>query len=451
MLRNNNSSYKIDLRDNFSISDIAEKNYVVNDVLNIESLANDIKRVYVDIVGQDKYFIKVYDDELNRYVITAVNYKALRAKFNKVIVFNRVINGREIKMTLFDIVAKTINNHKFMKRSYAFNSKNEDVFSIFRGFDFYESDDVDVGKIELFLNHVREIIASGNDVMYKYIISWIAYLIQNPGKKTKTCLLLIGDHGVGKTIFTDIIAKLFGIYADNISDIESIAGKFNDKLENKILLVINNLNDRRFKIKSMMNRIKNYISEDTVLVNKRYEDLYQIENVSNFIITTNNKYPIWIEDGDWRHVVLDVSDKMKDNVDYFSKLSNSLTNEFYENLFNYFRTYDIEDFDPIPIPETRRKDHIMNSNKYNFTYYMNENRDKYYPNGIFTSFLAAYDSYAEFCQRKGVYFTLGAVQFKKILDEWCDFKSQGEQNSDELHEFYVLKADHLDEEPQIPR
>lgn len=446
MIRNNNESlYKIDLRDNFSISDIEEKNYVVNGVLDRETLYNDIKRVYADIVCQDKHFIKVYDDELNRYVITVVNYNTLRAKFNKVIVFNGMLDGRERKITLFDIVAKTMDNHKFMKRGFSFNSKDEDIFSIFRGFEFDEFDNVDVSKIEIFLNHVREIIASGNEIVYKYIISWIAYLIQNPGKKTKTCLLLIGKHRVGKTIFTNIIAKLFGIYADNnLTDIESITGKFNDKLENKILFVINNLNDRRMIIRNMMNRIRNYISEDTVIVNKRRIDPYKIENVSNFITTTNVKNPIWIEDGDWRHVVLDVSDKMKDNADYFSKLSNSLTNEFYENLFNYFRTYDIKDFNPIVIPNIERKDRIILSNKCNFTYYMNENRDKFYPTGIFTSSSVIYDSYREFSERKGACYAHDVILFKELLNEWCELKSQWDPDKKSSRKFYVLKAEYAD-------
>lgn len=443
--RANDSLYKIDLRDDFSIDNIEQKNYIVNGVLDKESLYNDIKRVYVDISCHDKYFVKIYDNELNRYVITAVNSNGLRAKFNKVIIFNGIMDGRERKITLYDIVAKQKDNYKFTKESFSFYSEDDEDFSIFRGFEFDKFDNVDVDKIELFLKHVREIIASGNEVVYKYIISWIAYLIQNPGKKTKTCLLLIGKHGVGKTIFTDVIAKLFGLYADNdLSDIASIAGKFNDKLENKMLFVINNLNDRSMIIKNMMNRIKNYISENTVIINKRRVDHYQIENVSNFIITTNDKNPFWIDYGDWRHVVLEVSDRMKDNVDYFNELSDSLTPEFYENLFNYFRTYDIKDFNPIYIPDNERKDQIIDSNKFNFTYYMTENKNNFYPKGIFTSIPAAYRSYREFCERKGVRYALDVMVFKKILDEWCELKSQHDRDGGEPRKFYVLKAEYAD-------
>lgn len=295
-----------------------------------------------------------------------------------------------------------------------------------------ENDVVDVSKIEIFLNHVREIIASNNEIIYNYIISWIAYLIQNPRRKMRNVLVLIGKQGVGNTIFTDIIAKLYEEYANN------------DKLKDKILIVINDLNDQRMRIESMMNKFDNCVREKIVTIDERRIQPNPMENVSTFIFTTTDKNPIWI-DVEWKHdLVVEVSDKMKDNVDYFNRLSNSLTDEFYENLFNYFRTYDIEEFNPRVVPNTEIKTRLIKSNDYNFTFYMNENRDKFYPNGIFTSSSALYESYREFCERKGVRYTDIVILFKELLNEWCELKPQREQNGGDPRRFYVLKAEYVD-------
>lgn len=292
-----------------------------------------------------------------------------------------------------------------------------------------EENHVDVSKIELFLNHVREIIASNDEIIYQYIMSWVAYLIQNPRAKMRNDLVLVGKQGVGKTIFTDIIVKLYEEYANN------------DRLKNKVLVVINDLNDQHMTIESMMNKFDNCMREKIATIDAKRIRPNPMDNVSTFIFTTTTKYPIWI-DREWRRdLVVEVSDRMKYNTDYFNNLSNSLTDEFYENLFNYFRTYDIGDFNPKVVPNTEIKTHIIKSNECNFTHYMNKNRDKFYPNGTFTSCREVRESYRRFCEIKGVCYRNSIME---LLREWCDFKRQYDQNDGEPCSFYVLKADRID-------
>lgn len=438
--------YKIDLHDDFSTVDIKRKNYVVNGILDTISLYNDIKRVYVDIENQNRYFIKINDEILKKNILDVVTEAGVKARFDKIIVFDGELNRKHQRITLTDIVFKNKDNHIFSKKNVSFNSNDANVFSLFQGFNFEKSDYVDVDKIAMFLRHVKEIIASDNENIYKYIMSWIAYLIQNPGKKTKTCLILIGKQGTGKTIFTDIIAKLFGEYANNnLSDVDLITGQFNTELENKILIVLNefNVQDKTTNKRSIRNKMKTYITDDHITINRKNVNPYKVENVSNFIIVTNDKNPIWIEDGDRRYVVLDVSDEVKDNVDYFNNLFASLTDDFYKNLFNYFRTYDIKDFNPSIIPITERKSRIINSNRDSFEYYMDENRDKFYPNGRFTSKATAYESYKTFCEREKMNYVYDGMKFKELLNEWCELKSQWDPDKKSSRNYYVLKTDHI--------
>ena len=438
--------YRIDLRDDFSTNDIKRKNYVVNGVLDTVSLYNDIKRVYVDIENQNRYFVKYNDGILKKNVLEVLNDTGVRARFDKITVYNGELNGKYQKITLTDIVFKEKINYIFSKKTVSFNSDDKDVFSLFQGFDYENFDNIDINKISLFLNHVKEIIASNDESIYKYIISWIAYLIQNPGKKTKTCLILIGEHGAGKTIFTDIITKLFGEYADdNLSDVDLITGQFNTGLENKILIVLNefNVQDKTTNKRSIRNKMKTYITDNTITINRKNVNPYKVENVSNFIIVTNDKNPICIEEGDRRYVVLDVSDEVKNNVDYFNKLFASITDDFYKHLFNNFRLYDIKDFNPRVIPNTERKRHIINSNRDSFEYYMDENRDKFHPNGRFTSKAAAYESYKTFCEREKMNYVYDGMKFKEMLSDWCELKSQRGENGGEPRKYYVLKSKYV--------
>ena len=75
-------------------------------------------------------------------------------------------------------------------------------------------------------------------------------------------------------------------------------------------------------------------------------DKYKVENSSNYILCFNEFNPSSASEKDNLYVVAKVSNSMIENDEYFTDLSNSLDNEFYINLYNYFRLYDIRDFDP---------------------------------------------------------------------------------------------------------
>lgn len=366
---------KIDLRDNFSLNDIEKNNYV-------------------DIENQDRYFVKIYDGILDKYVLDVVNDSGIKSRFNKITIFNGELDGKKQRITLTDIVFKEKDNYKFRKRGVKFNSNENDIFSLFQGYGYDEFDDFDIDKISLFLNHIKEVIASNNEDIYKYIISWIAYLIQNPGQKTKTCLVLIGKHGVGKTIFTDIISKLFGEYAnDNLSDVDLITGQFNTEMENKILIVLNefNVQDKTINKRSIRNKMKDYITDAHLIINKKNVNPYKIENVSNFIIVTNDTNPICIENGDRRYVVVDVSDKMKGNIDYF----------------------------------------------------MQENKNSFYPKGKYTSKRDIFNLYLALCEQEKIKFIYDGPRFYQLLDEWCEVKSQWDNESKYSKKVYILKDEFI--------
>jgi hypothetical protein len=97
--------------------------------------------------------------------------------------------------------------------------------------------------IQPFLDHILKIICDHDLGLYTYILSWIAFLIQKPGSKTQTALVIIGEQRTGKNkFFTDLISKLFGRYCiSNKNKINNIMGRFNSSIENKIPIVCNEL------------------------------------------------------------------------------------------------------------------------------------------------------------------------------------------------------------------
>jgi phage/plasmid-associated DNA primase len=103
----------------------------------------------------------------------------------------------------------------------------------------YNTNSLDIKLIQPFLDHVYNIISDHNNELYNYILNWISYLLQNPGSKTETAFIIIGEQGTGNNkFFTDVISKLFGRYAiANENNINNIIGRFNSSFENKILVI----------------------------------------------------------------------------------------------------------------------------------------------------------------------------------------------------------------------
>jgi hypothetical protein len=84
----------------------------------------------------------------------------------------------------------------FSVKDVRFYSKDNNILSLFQGYP-YGNDEVFKNSSEQFispfLNHIFEVIYDKNNELYIDVISCISYLIQNPGSKTETALIIIGE------------------------------------------------------------------------------------------------------------------------------------------------------------------------------------------------------------------------------------------------------------------
>ena len=64
--------------------------------------------------------------------------------------------------------------------------------------------------IDLFLNHVKEVICNDDDTADKYANKWFAEIIQNPSCKLHTALTIIGEQGTGKKYIFRRMVQIIG-------------------------------------------------------------------------------------------------------------------------------------------------------------------------------------------------------------------------------------------------
>ena len=373
----------IDVVDSFNLLDIINKcpyaknsNHILTDAEYDEAI-QDLKKVFCCCISTPEvYMFKDYDSINETAKVSYTSESIAKTKLKKIVIGKSLKKDKPTTLTMWDLF---IDNQKlFTVKALKFYSEDKQVFSYFRGYDYNQLDEVKMEIIQPFLNHVREVIANGNEEVYKYILVWIASILRRPAFKTETALVILGHQGTGKNkFFTDIICKLMARYAnENVSSIESIVGKFNAVLENKKLLVLNELQSIDANKYLNSDALKSVITDKSININQKNEPERQCENVANLILVSNNNIPIKIEGTDRRYMVTKTSDCHRGDFDYFANLSEKFTSEFYENLFTFFMMYDLKGTNLRRIPETEEKETIKEASMSSYEIFIRDNYDE---------------------------------------------------------------------------
>lgn len=217
----------------------------------------------------------------------------------------------------------------------------------------------DVTKIEMILNHIKKVWANDDIEIYKYILSYFHQIIRTPWKRTKICMVLNGEMGIGKSIILEMMIKhIFGINCGiQTQGLKSIMARFQGWIENKLIILSEEptmLNDMNFS--EYVESMKNFITCDKLEIEKKGMEKYTIDATHNVIITCNHTKGIHVpNDKERRYFILDCNNYYNGNIEYFKLLSSELDNkESMDILFNYLYDYDdIVELHPIPMTKIK--------------------------------------------------------------------------------------------------
>ena len=333
----------------------------------------------------------------------------------------------------------------------------EGTLNTWAGFNSTYVNNYDVESFNLITQHMKDIICGKDDECYKYLLGWLATIVQKR-RKTGKCIVLISKQGAGKGVFVNnLTEKLLGSELCNeVNNIKDITGKFNAHQEGKILTVldeaINYTSSSDYH--STFNIMKNKITEPYQLIEQKGVNKYKVRDFNNYIVCSNNSNPIKLEGSDRRYVVFNVSnDKIGDNK-YFDDLIEQIEDQDNVNQFySYLMDYDLSEFNINNIPITDIKKEIsancLSSEKKFLRYISLENyedscSDYMVGSGpIVMSKGMAYNRYVGFCEDAGLKPYSKIMFGKKIKDikgvnEKRTSKFKGIQfNLDEIRKMFV--------------
>ncbi len=194
------------------------------------------------------------------------------------------------------------------------------------------------GDWGLMYHHIKEVIANNDDVVFEYILAWLADLFQNTGGKAPgVAIVLRGDQGVGKGIFASTVGKSIGPHFAHVTSPLHFTGRFNLHLKDKILVFVDEAiwgGD-----KAVEGIVKGYITEDNLWIEPKGLNKFNVKNHMRFIIAGNNEWLVHAGPGERRMFVLDVSSRYQGNHEYFEDLAKQMNSGGREAMLNDLLEY----------------------------------------------------------------------------------------------------------------
>lgn len=210
-------------------------------------------------------------------------------------------------------------------------------YNLWNGFavEKYDDEFCDPDDLHVILNQIKLICGCDLEV-YEYILDWFAHIFLYPEQKIGIIPIFQGNTGTGKSMILNMIKYMIGkdkcSFTNNAKD--EIFGCFNPKMSGKIFIELAELDF--LATKGLEGKFKSLITDDTISVNDKGEKLKDEISYHRFIATTNNDIPIKITSNDRRILLIEGSDAMKDNVDYFNKLASLIQDKKVQKTFYNF-------------------------------------------------------------------------------------------------------------------
>ena len=163
--------------------------------------------------------------------------------------------------------------------------------------------------IPLSIRRLLENLFSNDADSLGLFLNWLACIYQHR-IKTGVAWAFVGLQGTGKGLFVELLEDIFKHHMrSNVTD-TLLGGNFNGWLENTLLIQLNEIStDYKSRI-AVKNKIKTWITDKFVEVEKKGIDSRNTVSFANFIINSNEQIPFDLDDDDRRFNIVNPTIKM---------------------------------------------------------------------------------------------------------------------------------------------
>ncbi len=177
----------------------------------------------------------------------------------------------------------------------------DDVYNLWAGW----SVEARAGDWSLIKAHIKDVLCSGNQHRFEYLINWLARAVQQPGAQGEVAVVLRGARGTGKGAFARAFGALFGQHFLHLSDARHLTGNFNAHLRDACVVFA----DEAFYAgdKQHEGQLKRLVTEPTLMIEPKFRNVAPARNCLHVIVSSNEEWVIPAGTDERRFFVLDVS------------------------------------------------------------------------------------------------------------------------------------------------
>ena len=175
--------------------------------------------------------------------------------------------------------------------------------------------------------HVKHLLPDEREA--EMFLDWLAYVVQNPGRRVNYAVLLQGTQGDGKSFFRCLLETVMGMANVRVMKAKSLEGDFNGWAVGQCVTAIEEVRlagHNRFEI---LNNLKDQITNDHIEVHAKGKDQYTAKNTTNYLLFTNFNDALTIDDNDRRYLVLSSQWQSREALDEFEQANE----DYYEKLY----------------------------------------------------------------------------------------------------------------------
>jgi hypothetical protein len=266
--------------------------------------------------------------------------------------------------------------------------------------------------MKFILNHIK-IMCNNKEIIYDYIVKWIAQMFQYPEVKS-IAPTLVGAEGTGKSTVIKTLSAMMGKgkVLETKKPSRDVVGEFNELMESAFLV---NIGESKLKDnKEGRSEILGLITDPILPINKKGFNKYSINSYHRFIYDSNNLNCTETSRGDRRNIIIYTSSEKKGDVQYFNKI-----NEYIEDinvlrtLYDYFMKIEgMDKFNEIKKPITEHQQELVEMSRTHpdnwLEYYTRQNLTI---NSIVKTPNELYDEFHKWCQENNIEYETNTLKF----------------------------------------
>lgn len=177
----------------------------------------------------------------------------------------------------------------------------------------------------IFMTHMDNLILE--DDYRRTYIDYLAYIVQNPGKKIRWAPVLQGTQGCGKTFIAVCMKHVLG--KRHVRKVEAgtvLTGNFNSWCFGSQVITIEEVYVNGPNKYLIMNKLKPLISDDEINMRALYADDKTVVNITNYLMFSNHHDALAVKDEDRRYFIVESALQQPEQVEemggkeYFNKI-----------------------------------------------------------------------------------------------------------------------------------